>query len=182
MSADKTPTLADHLSGYHAASSLLSLLEAIAAELRKTPLINKHSIRVLPEYAGDLMNSMNAVINKQLSMLVMVTMESASAKHASLETVLRNVGIAVHVYESVLINQSASGTRVPAITIAESVLKNLHGWQAAATNAIPGPSELMMQPDNTLRLNDTESNPKAGMICYTARLHTMTCLECVSES
>ncbi len=177
MSADKTPTVADKsLSGYIVTSGLHALLEAVAAEIRTVPLVNKHGIRVLPEYAGDMYNQMNRVINKQLSLLVMVALETANKGNESIVPWLKDVRLQVHVYEGVLMNESSSGTRVPALAVAERVCARLHNYQPPASASLTEPQPLFLSAERTLGLNADESQPMKGMVCYTARFRTSTCI------
>jgi hypothetical protein len=179
MSADLTPTLADKLpGGYEVSSSLHTLLEAVAAKLRTHSIIAAKGIRVLPEYHGDLYNQLNSVINKRLSILVMVGLEGANAAHGSIQVAMKDIRLQVHVFESVLMNQGATGTKVPALALAEAAIVTLQNWQPAASDNMPNPGPLFMQKEKTLFLNEELAKPEAGMVCYTARFFTSGCLIC----
>lgn len=178
MSADLTPALADKLSGYENQSGLHALLEAVCAKLRTQTLIAAKGIRVLPEYHGDLYNGINSVINRKLSMLMMVSFAAVNAKHSSLSAMLRDIRIEVRVYESVLINQSASGTQTSALSFAEAALATLHQWQPEATSALINPQALRMAETGTLRLDEENAKPASGMICYATAFNTGACLTC----
>lgn len=178
MAANVTPTLADKLSGYENQSGLHALLEAVAAQLRTQTLFAAKGIRVLPEYDGDLINNLNLVLGKKLSVLAMVGFEAANADHKSLSAMLRDIRIEVKIFESVMINQGSTGTRVSALSFAEAALASLHQWAPTASASLVNPQSLRMAETNTLRLDNEESKPASGMICYTARFVTAQCLVC----
>ena len=178
MSANVTPSLADNLGGYENQSGLHALLEAVCAQLRTQTLYAAKGIRVLPEYHGDLINQLNAVLGKKLSVLAMVGFEAANANHASLSAMLKDIRLEVRVYESVLINQAASGTRVSSLSFAEAALASLHQWMPTASASLINPQPLRMAEHHTLMLDREESKPASGMICYVARFVTAQCLVC----
>lgn len=172
MGANVTPTLADKLSGYTQPSGLHSLLEAICARLRTQTLYASSGIRVLPEYDGDLINSLVNVLNKRLSICAVVSFSACNADHTSLSLMLRDIRVDVSVYESVLMNQSASGTQISALTFAEAALAQLHQWAPTATDVLINPQPLRMQKSGTLILDQEKSDLKGGLICYVARFAT----------
>ena len=178
MAANVTPTLADKLSGYENQSGLHALLEAVCARLRTQTLFAAKAIRVLPEYHGDLLNNLNAVLGKRLSVLAMVGFEAANADHKSLSAMFRDIRLEVKVFESVLFNQGASGTRVSSLSFAEAACGSLHQWAPTASESLVNPQALRMAEKNTLALDREESQQASGMICYTARFTTAQCLLC----
>lgn len=178
MPANVTASLDDKLSGYESQSGLHALLEAIAARLRTQDLFEAKGIRVLPEYHGDLINDLNKVLNRKLSVLAMVGFEAANADHKSLSAMLRDIRIEVKLFESVMINQGSTGTRVSALSFAEAALASLHQWAPTASASLVNPQALRMAEANTLRLDNEESKPAQGMICYTTRFVTAQCLVC----
>lgn len=178
MAANVTPTLADKLSGYENQSGLHALLEAVSARLRTQTLFAAKGIRVLPEYDGDMINQLNAVLGRKLSVLAMVGFEAANASHASLSAMLRDIRIEVKIFESVLINQGATGTKTSALSFAEAALASLHQWAPTASASLINPQALRMAEQNTLRQDREESQPASGMICYTTRFVTAQCLVC----
>lgn len=179
MASDITPTLSDKTPfGYEAPSALQAFLEAIAERLRAQKLIALAGIRVLPEYEGDLYNKLNAVMNKKLGLLIMVGFEGANAGQGSSALMLKDIRLQVHIFESVLLNQGASGTRISALALAERVLSQLHDWQPAKTDILVNPGIISMQSDRTLFLNLEESKPEAGAVCYTTRFRSSSCIVC----
>lgn len=178
MGANVTPNLADKLSGYEQPSGLHSLLESICARLREQSLYAAKGMRVLPEYHGDLMNSLAAVLGKRLSVLAVVSFEACNADHTSLSLALRDIRIKVSVYESVLINQGTTGTKISALTFAEAALAQLHMWAPAATDVLLNPQPLHMLKSNTLGLDADGSDLKGGQVCYTVRFATSQCVAC----
>jgi hypothetical protein len=179
MSANQTPGLSDKTPlGYEGTSALQSLLETVAERLRAQKLIAIKGIRVLPEYAGDLYNQLNAVIGKRLGALIQVGFESGNAGQTSGQNMLKDIRLQVHVFESVLFNQGASGTKISALALAERCLTQLNDWTPTATASLVNPAALMMQSERTLFLNEEEAKPEAGMICYTVRLKASACLVC----
>lgn len=185
MSADVTPTLADKLTGYQSQSGLHALIEAVCSELRREEtaegavnLIQSKGVRVLPEYHGDLINSLAAVLNRKLSVLISVGFSTVDADHESLSTMLKGVRLEISVFENVLINQGASGTRVSALTFAEIALSRLHQFQPEASAALVNPQSLRMARSGTLQMNKEQSELKSGLVCYTVRLVTGACLTC----
>lgn len=178
MVANVTPTLADNLGGYQNQSGLHALLEAVSARLRTQTLFAAKAIRVLPEYDGDMINQLNAVLNKKLSVLAMVGFEAANADHKSLSAMLKDIRLEVKIFESVMINQGSTGTRVSALSFAEAALASLHQWAPTASASLVNPQSIRMAEQNTLRLDREESQPAKGMICYTTRFVTAQCLVC----
>jgi hypothetical protein len=179
MSANQTPGLSDKTPlGYEGTSALQSLLETVAERLRAQKLIAIKGIRVLPEYAGDLYNQLNSVLNKRLGLLIMVGFEGANAAQTSGQHMLKDIRLQVHVFESVLFNQGASGTKISALALAERCLTQLNDWTPTATASLVNPQVITMQSDRTLFLNEEEAKPEAGMICYTVRLKASACLVC----
>jgi hypothetical protein len=178
MAANVTPTLADKLGGYQNQSGLHALLEAVAARLRTQTLFTAKAIRVLPEYDGDMINQLNAVLNKKLSVLAMVGFEAANAAHSSLSAMMKDIRLEVKIFESVMINQGSTGTRVSALSFAEAALASLHQWAPTASASLVNPQSIRMAEQNTLRLDREESQPASGMICYTTRFVTAQCLSC----
>lgn len=179
MSANVTPTLPDKLAtGYENQSGLHALLEAVCARLRTQALLAAKSLRVLPEYHADLFNQLNAVLNKKLSVLVSVGFSAADANHKSLSAMLGRVRLEIDVFENVLINQGATGTKTSALSFAEACLSSLHQWQPTASVLMINPGVLRMEESGTLSLNKDKSDLNAGLVCYTARLVTSQCLTC----
>jgi hypothetical protein len=179
MSANVTSTVPDKFaSGYENQSGLHALLEAVCAELRLQPLIAAKELRVLPEYHADLFNQLNAVLNKKLSVLISVGFAQVDADHDSLSTMLRRVTLEIDVFENVLINQAATGTKTSALSYAEACLSALHQWQPTATETLVNPGALRMAKSGTLTLNKDKSELKSGLVCYTTRFLTSQCLAC----
>ncbi|WP_395735227.1 hypothetical protein [Prosthecobacter sp.] len=178
MAANVTPNLADKLSGYENQSGLHALLEAICARLRTQDLFAAKGLRVLPEYDGDLINSLVAVLNKRLSVFASVSFSVCNANQASLSAMLKDIHIEVEVYESVLMNQGASGTKTSALTFAEAALASLHQWSPEQTATLRNPQPLRMQQTGTLQMDKEKSDLKGGLVCYVARLVTSQCLAC----
>lgn len=185
MPADVTPTLGDKFAtGYENQSGLHALLEAVCARLRaaetapKVNLIQTKGVRVLPEYHADLLNSLVAVLNKKLSVFIAVGFSEASADHDSLSAMLKGVRLEIDVFENVLINQAATGTKTSALSFAEVTLARLHQWQPTATAALINPQSLRMAKSGTLQMNKEKSDLKAGLVCYTTRFTTGACLTC----
>lgn len=178
MATNVTPTLADNLGGYQNQSGLHALLEAVSARLRTQTLFAAKGIRVLPEYDGDMINQLNKVLNKSLSVLAMVGFESANADQKSPAAILNDIRLEVKIFESVMINQGSTGTRVSALSFAEAALASLHYWAPTASASLVNPQALRMAEQNTLRLDREESQPSKGMICYTTRFVTKQCLVC----
>lgn len=178
MPANVTPTVADKLTGYETPSGLHSLLEAICARLRTQTLYASKGLRVLPEYDGDLINSLVAVLNKRLSVFASVSFSVCNSNQKSVSAFLNDIHIEVEVFENVLANQSASGTKVSALTFAEAALSSLHQWAPEASEVLKNPQPLRMQQSGTLQMDKDKSDLKGGMVCYVARLVTSQCLAC----
>jgi|GEM_PF-2495154 len=178
MPANVTPTVADKLSGYESQSGLHALLEAVCAELRTQPLFAAKGLRVLPEYDGDLLNSLNAVLNKKLSVIAVVSFSTVNADHKSLSTMLGDIHLEVELFENVLINQGTTGTRVSALSFAEAALGHLHQWAPDASAVLINPQSLRMQSTATLQMDKEKSDLKSGLVCYVARFTTAQCLVC----
>lgn len=178
MPSDVTPTVSDKLDGYENQSGLHALLEAICTELRTQALIAAKGVRVLPEYHADLMNNLVAVLNKRLGLLINVGFSTADADHDSMSAMLRTVKIEVDVYENVLFNQSAQGTKTSALSFAEATLSCLHQWLPTATETLINPQTVRMAKSGTLQMNREKTDLKAGLVCYTTRFVTGACITC----
>jgi len=179
LSANVTPTVPDKFaSGYENPSGLHALLEAVCVKLRTQTLISAKALRVLPEYHADLYNQLNAVLNKKLSVLISVGFSTADAAHKSLSAMLGRVRIEIDVFENVLINQAASGTKTSALSFAEACLSALHQWQPTPSATLINPGALRMEESGTLQMNKDKSQLSSGLVCYTVRLVTSQCLSC----
>jgi hypothetical protein len=53
---------------------------------------------------------------------------------------LKDIRLQVHVFESVLFNQGASGTKISALALAERCLTQLNDWTPTATASLVNPS------------------------------------------
>lgn len=92
-------------------------------------------IPILTEEIGDLENEISralgalTVTGGKLGVCAVVMTARADVRNPNVPgPYLEEIGIAVHVEESVLINQSATGTQKPCSDIAEQVLAALHNW------------------------------------------------------
>ncbi len=175
--SDVTPTLPDKTpGGYENPSALHALLDAICTRLEGQTLIAAKSVRVLPEFHADLYNKLVAVMNKKLSVLIQVGFERLNKGDKSIAVYFRDMQITVDVYESVLINQSASGTKVSALSFAEACALRLHAWQPDKTAALVNPGTLMLAENGSLQMDREKSDLKAGLVCYSVSLTTGGCL------
>lgn len=174
MSADLTPTLPTKTpGGYTVVGNLEELLAAVTTKLQTSTLIANRGIKVMPQHAGDLYNRLNEVINKKLGCLMMVALEGVDSKAQGMTPEFKNTGITVLCYESVLFNQSASGSKVSALTLAELSCKMLHAQDLSST---PGDlPQLFMTVENTIGVDGERSDLNAGRVCYYARFTTQAC-------
>lgn len=178
MSADVTPTVPDKTpGGYSPAGSLQTLCESVAERLRTHALVAEKGIRVLPEYAGDFYNRLNQLLNKQLSVLMVVAVEDVDAKATGMHAAFKRIGVQVLCMENVLHNQAGTGAKVSALTLAELSCGWLHNFQHSDGQ------QLWMQEEDTLsRVTDDKLfNPAAGLVCYRARLFTQGCAKSTFE-
>lgn len=175
--SDATPTLPDKTpGGYENASALHTLLEAIAARLESQDLIAATGVRVLPEFAGDLYSKLVQVMNKKLGALIVVGFDQVNKGDSSLSVFFRRMEIVIDCYESVLLNQSSTGTRTSALTLAEACAIHLHQWQPAKTAVLVNPGVLSLTENGTLFMDRDKGDPAKGLICYSARLTCGGCL------
>lgn len=171
-------------SGYENQSGLHALLEAVCSRLRAEPeegesnLIHAKSVRVLPEYHADLVNSLALVLGKKLGVLISVGFSTVNADHKSIMTMLKGVRLEIEVYENVLFNQSTQGTKTSALTFAEVTLSRLHQWLPTATESLINPQVVRMEENGTLQMDREKSDLKNGLVCYVTRFVTGACLTC----
>jgi hypothetical protein len=182
MSGNVTPTLPDKSPiGYVKTARLHDLLEATAKRLRTDcPLIADADILCLPEYEGDLWNNIKKILNKQLGILLVIGLESVNSRAEGSTAFFRDIALVVRCYESVLLNQSSTGTRIPALALAEAACYYLHDWIPTEAD-VDAPQPLAMQENNTLHLDPHLSKPENGMICWVARFTTSGCVSCLCE-
>lgn len=178
MPADVASTVPDKLTGYENQSGLHSLLEACAARLRTHTLIAAKGLRVLPEYHADMYNSLVRVMNAKLSVFAMIGFSIGNASHASVANILKDLRIEVNVFENVLINMGATGTKVSALSYAEACLTSLHWFTPEASGALVKGNMIRMAESGTIGLNQEKSQLTSGLVCYTARFVTSHCIAC----
>lgn len=173
---DKTP------SGYERTGRIHDLCEAVAARLRTCSIIQDKGIRVLPEYAGDMFNQLAGVLNKRLSVLIVVGLDDGgiNALQRGEGVYLKDIGIKVSCFESVLLNQSSTGTKVSALALAELSLVKLHAWMPEAED-VAAPQPIYMREEKTLILDADKSKPEQGLVCYTTRFTCAGCAKCDCE-
>lgn len=177
MASDVAPTVPDKTpGGYEVTGRLHDICEAVAARLRGMNVVQAKGIRVLPEYDGDMFNQLVSVMNKRLAILVVVGIDDGgiNSLQRGIGTFLKDIGIKVSVFESVLFNQGATGSKVSSLALAELSLSRLHNW-IPSTEEVAVPQIISMREEKTLFLDAERSKPESGLICYTSRFFTSGC-------
>jgi hypothetical protein len=175
--SDVTPTVPDKTpGGYENPSALHTLLDAIVTRLEGQALVAAKGVRVLPEFHADLYNKLVAIMNRKMAVLIQVGFERINKGDKCLAVYFRDMQIVVDVYESVLFNQSASGTKVSSLSFAEACAIRLHGWQPEKTSVLLNPGTLNLAENGTLQMDREKSDLKNGVVCYSINLTTGGCL------
>ena len=169
--ADKTP------GGYTVLSGLHGLLEAVVTRLLACRLIEENGIVVIHQHSADLYNYLKRVIEKTLGICAVVSVTRADHGTPSMAPMLREVRIRVAVHENVFLNQSSSGTKIPALTVAEASLPWLHYW-TAPSDINPNAYVLTMAQNDTLKEDTSSELRPGGVITWAANFETRACVAC----
>lgn len=129
-------------------SDLGKLPELVAAELRGKAAFAP--VGVLNERSKEITFAVEKTVNqfKGLALVVLPATGKSAAPGASNPSLA--LSLRVSVAEHVLINQSDSGTRVPALEAVQAAIQILHGWTPPGFNGPMRFDEFASEPDDKL--------------------------------
>ncbi|MFA5263060.1 MAG: hypothetical protein WC378_04490 [Opitutaceae bacterium] len=147
---------------------IVAVAEAAASRIQAIPLLGDSRIQILTERQGDLNQKITTALSKLGLSVVIVTPDVDILQHVGPE-IRVNVRLVAEVSELPLVNQSATGSGVPALAAATAILKALH----RAPNGLdegehrPRLNEFRLPEEQPLRLIPDKRNIVYHVTAYT---------------
>lgn len=155
--------------GFQYRGGLEAIQEAMREELQGADFLTGSGIEVVTETEGDLLGKMDAVVSKRLGTLMVVMLLSGNKGSGGMAKMLREVRLAVRIFENPLFQATKGGHRKSGLWLAEWTAHVLDHLDLSAT--VASAKVLMLSEEDSIVPVNTEYGAR-GVNVYDVSFQT----------